>query len=204
MDPMLPRPSKLGRITTLLACSLLCLFATGCILDGIIGSDRSERRRDRDREGVFGEFDQCEPGQCDHDKCFDELDCPDGKCPLGSTESPKPTADSTDSASKNQANTSLCGTADCSNGQCKVTLGNPDRLNETKTGAYKCMRCRKPTVGDGWHNLVTEQGDSAIFLCERCWSATSPSERAGFLRAHMQSAGNEKSAVYDRLISAIE
>jgi hypothetical protein len=65
------------------------------------------------------------------------------------------------------------------------------------------MRCRQKTVGSAWHNLVTPQGDSVLFLCENCWSKTSPSERKGFLTVYLQATGNTDTPLGERLKSAV-
>ncbi|WP_146581326.1 hypothetical protein [Neorhodopirellula pilleata] len=66
------------------------------------------------------------------------------------------------------------------------------------------MRCQRPTVGDGWHNLTTPGGASALILCQDCWDRTTPRERLGFLNVHLQRVGKSNDPVAAKLRNAIQ
>lgn len=69
----------------------------------------------------------------------------------------------------------------CPNGDCQTP----------REGVFVCQRCKRPTVGAGWHELWADDGTPLTCLCESCWRALSPSQRAAELRkyANTQSIG---------------
>ncbi len=60
---------------------------------------------------------------------------------------------------------------------------------EVKTGVYGCSKCGKPTVGQDWHQVWTRDGASALYLCERCWEASTPAQRKLHLERYLEKHG---------------
>lgn len=210
---MRPRIPRLSAIATAFAL-LLCCACSGCLLLG--DPDRDSDRpslHDRDRDGFFNrnnrdrDFDNgADPNSFD---CpADGSDCDSGNCPYNKGAIGGETTNASDrSAAALVARYSVQCLGTCHVDIDKQAATSPvdhSKLNEVKTGAFCCMRCKQATVGDGWHNLVSEEGDSALFLCESCWSRTSPAERVGFLNVYLQKTNYSGSPMGERLKSALQ
>lgn len=64
-----------------------------------------------------------------------------------------------------------------------------NKTNEVKTGVYGCSKCGQPTVGQDWHQVWTREGTSALYLCERCWEASTPAQRKLHLERYLEKQG---------------
>lgn len=85
--------------------------------------------------------------------------------------------------------------ATCPDGNCPQAV---------KEGTFACQRCKRPTVGAGWHELWADDGTALTCLCETCWRALSPSQRAAELQkyAKTQTVGALSPIVQDAIQSA--
>lgn len=214
------RPALLASFTSLAI--LLCVACSGCLLlgspDSCDNCDNCPAQRDGDRDGIFNRRDRDRnddrnPNDFDFDDSRSpDSGCPDGKCPYGDTETDLGDTNNQSTAASDHAAASLVARhgIGCL-GTCRVSIDREaatapldrSKLDEVKTGSYCCMRCRQLTVGDSWHNLITDAGDSALFLCKSCWTKTSPTERRGFLNLYLQANGQSETAIGQRFKSSI-
>lgn len=198
-------PPKLthARSIVLLAIAMLC-FAPGCLLLGSPETKHPDNVFDQDQNQV----DQDSGFDVDNDandQDLDDPDCPGGNCPYrneGDGEQREGFDDPDTQAVADRTGEALVAVR--AGLSCDANACNTSRLHEKKTGTYSCMRCRQPTVGDGWHNLVTDEGDSALFLCQQCWDKSSTSERRGYLNVYLQTIKLTDTQIAARFKSSIE
>ena len=71
----------------------------------------------------------------------------------------------------------------------KPPTTKPDTANETKTGAFACERCKRPTVGLDWAEIWADDGTSLLCLCRNCFDRASPAEREHYLKSFAARSG---------------
>ncbi|MEP3930985.1 hypothetical protein, partial [Rhodopirellula bahusiensis] len=82
--------------------------------------------------------------------------------------------------------------------------GNCPQAESVKQGIFACQRCKRPTVGAGWHELWADDGTALTCLCETCWRTMSPNQRAAELMryAKTQTVGSLSPIVQDAIENA--
>lgn len=60
-----------------------------------------------------------------------------------------------------------------------------DPRSEIKTGSFVCSNCRKKCVGEEWHTDWSSDGLPITFLCERCYSNMTPTQRQKTYQAYV-------------------
>jgi hypothetical protein len=122
--------------------------------------------------------------------------CPDGQCPLGPQDANGTEVSSElslgDTVGINElaANEVKQATSPATDGclPCQPSARQPtvSKGDDAKHGAYQCEACKRPTVGQGWQDLWTDDGMSLHCICTECFEKSSPSQReaviTGFLR----------------------
>jgi hypothetical protein len=62
----------------------------------------------------------------------------------------------------------------------------PVTRTELKTGAFFCSHCRSPCVGDEWHTDWLPDGTPLTYLCTRCNSRLSDSQKRSVYQRYIQ------------------
>lgn len=187
----------MARIPILCLCLLVIPFSTGCLFDYVVGDPPAcDCPECPQHNGFNGSPEDCPGGQCP--------DCPGGQCPTGA----------------------VCADEPVISGPC-LPCGLPshipavvqrplvvrpsavrpatqvDPLREVKTGSFACQRCRRSVVGDGWHELRTNEGDSVLLMCRSCWAQSSFAEREACLRNYLARNGLAGSPLGERLRASL-
>ncbi|MEM9367519.1 MAG: hypothetical protein AAGD07_16120 [Planctomycetota bacterium] len=170
-------------VVGLIACVLASCF-TGCLVG----------HNDRPCECDYEDCQDCEPG----DRWNQSGDCPDGQCPYprGSADGLESEDETASTLTTVESSSSCCNACPCHGAACgEAAL--PQQFNfECGTsgcsagevvvhGAYACVRCKRITAGEDWHEVRTSRGDSAMFMCEHCWQNAKANERSQYLEDYL-------------------
>lgn len=159
----------------------------------------------------------CVPGQpCDP--------CPDGVCPLrpaGNIEIGEAREGNVDTSKLNEVKDGVGVCPTCPNRPTvsppavRVPVPSPTFVpnpaptmtanTEIRQGVFRCSRCNKPTVGEDWHELWTDDDTSLMCLCESCWQVSTAAEKRAYLSAHVESSNLPATQRFyaDQLIGSI-
>lgn len=152
------------------------------------------------------------PGCCNGDCCpCPGGGCPDGVCPLPQQPwTPPSNAGSSEPANEVNADAldEVKSGPDCMNCAPRYPAGpaypttptSPlvlpssyrqpaEQVEQPRTGAFQCERCKRPTVGDQWQEVWSDDGTPLTFMCRRCWEETNVEQRVAVLENYLKRSG---------------